>query len=195
MKKKQPAAAEQPAAIHQRPTQIPPGPPPSPSKFPVRVAPAPRRATEIGFEYGDLLRERPAPTDEQWARIEARVGAALPADYKVFLATQNGGRPLLPWVPIGEEGFWVECLNYVDGAEADSYDVEKASRWPSEGIGEEVVAIAPDGGGDQLILRRVDGDWRVEWWHHDAADPGATEPVAASFSALLDLLEPDPNDD
>jgi len=143
--------------------------------------------------YGGLLRERPAPTAEQWARIEARVGAALPADYKAFLATQNGGIPLLPWVSVGDEGFLIECLNYVDGAEADTYDVEKASRRPSRHIGEEVVAIAPDGSGDQLILRRVGGDWRVEWWRHDALDPGATEPVAASFSALLELLEPDPN--
>ncbi|MBN2197443.1 MAG: SMI1/KNR4 family protein, partial [Polyangiaceae bacterium] len=177
--------AEVDEGISTRPTT----PPLAARQIPGTESVSPRRASDIGFAYGGLLRERPGPTPEQWARIEARVGA-LPEDYKAFLEIQNGGTPRLPYLPIAEDGFLVECLNYVDGAGEDIYDVERASVRPSEDLGEEVVAIAPDGSGDQLILRRVDSDWRVQWWRHDE---GTTEDVAMSFSDLLDLLEADPN--
>lgn len=146
-----------------------------------------RELEEIGFSYRGVLRERPPPSPAQFAITESRVGAPLPFDYKAFLQRQNGGIPGLNFVRLADDAFVIECFNYLDGAKEDSYDVEAASEWPSEDLGEQVVAIACDGSGDQLLLRRADDAWRVDWWRHDEDEYLR---VATSFSQLLELLEP-----
>jgi hypothetical protein len=148
-----------------------------------------RNLEEIGFEYLGILKPRPAPTAAQIEAIEKRVGAELPADYKAFIVVQNGGAPKKNFVATDDGGYLIECFNYVDGAEEDVYDVASASSYPSESLDEVVVAIAPDGSGDDLILRHSDGQWRIEWWRHDEE---GTELIAASFSELLDKLSDEP---
>lgn len=155
-----------------------------------------RDLSEIGFSYPGLIRERPAPSEEQLAITEERVGQRLPDDYRQFLARQNGGVPgLCCFTAVDpeyddEEDFVLEAFYYVDGSGEDYYDVESASESPSELLEEEVVAIAGDGSGDQLLLRLVDGAWQVQWWRHDQ-EPGDFH-VADSFSELLDMLGPEP---
>jgi hypothetical protein len=148
------------------------------------------RRTELAFSYGGILRERPAPTAAQLAVTERRVGASLPDDYKAFLAKHNGGAPDRNFLPVGNDAFLIECFLYVDGRQQDIYDVEKASEWPSQTLGEQVVAFASDGSGDQLVLRRSAGAWQVAWWRHDQ-EP-ALAPVADSFHQMLQVLVPDP---
>lgn len=152
-----------------------------------------RDPKDIGFGYGGVLRERPAPSPTQIRKIEDRVGAELPADYKAFMATQNGGAPVLNFVALADDdGYLLECLHYIDGDESDIYDVERASRRPSAGLGEQVVAVAADGSGDQLILRIVNDEWRAQWWRHDE-EPSISD-VAPSFSDLLNMLTAQPED-
>jgi hypothetical protein len=164
--------------------------------MPTRRARGQRRsavAAELELTYDGALRKRSPATAAQLAVIERRVGAALPADYKAFLTTYNGGAPKRNFLPVGNDGFLIESLHYVDGRKRDIYDVEKASEWPSDLLGEQVIAFASDGSGDQLIFRRVAGDWKIAWWKHD--EQPALAPLAHSFEELLAALVPDPFED
>jgi hypothetical protein len=150
-----------------------------------------RDITELKIGYPGILRQRGAPSEAQYAIIEGRIGCPLPVDYKAFLSAQNGGAPEINFLDTDDDAFQIECFNYLDEKKEDIYDVEKASARASRALGKEVVAIAPDGSGDQLVLRRVGGDWEVAWWRHDE---GTCERVAASFSELLDRLTAPPDD-
>ena len=148
-----------------------------------------RSPDEIGFEYLGKIIERPAPTPEQMTELEDWVGVPLPEDYKAFMALQNGGVPKKSFVPTDDGGYRIETFNYIGSGDEDNYDVVRASKRPSDDLDEQVLAIAPDGSGDTLILRHGDGGWAVEWWRHDEA---GTERMAASFTELLDKLEDPP---
>jgi hypothetical protein len=65
--------------------------------------------------------------------------------------------------------------------------VEYHSKWPSRTLGREVITIAGDGAGDQLIFL-APGDSAVYLWVHDQAVP--PRQIASSFSELLRLLRP-----
>ena len=159
-----------------------------------------------------MVVRRPPATDAQIAAVEAHFGA-LPADYKRFLQTVNGGSPRAKhalalddlvdpeaddpgrcvveypkYTPFGERifSFEVECI-YGVGSPADTYEVEYYSRWPSRVLGREVVAIAGDGAGDQLIFL-APGDPAIYLWIHDKAVPAVR--MASSFSQLLRLIRP-----
>jgi hypothetical protein len=79
----------------------------------------------------------------------------------------------------------VECI-YGLGT-SDEYEVESRSSWPSKVLGREVVAVAGDGFGDQLVLL-APGDPAVYQWLHDQDAPPI--PMASSFTELLSLIRP-----
>jgi hypothetical protein len=157
----------------------------------------------FAFIYEKKLTRLPAATDADIAALEARFGA-LPDDYRHFLSTINGGRPAAKRAPPRDPAdahaddprrcliahpkypFEVECFNGL-GAPTDAYAVESRSKRPSEALGREVVAIAGNGAGDQLILL-APGDPTVYQWVHD--EKVAPVPMAASFSELLELIRP-----
>ena len=93
-------------------------------------------------------------------------------------------------MPVERDGFLIECFHYVDGHKQDVYYVEQASTWPSETLGAQVVAIASDGSGDQLILLREGARWKIAWWRHDTVP--SLLPIADSFGELLQMLVADP---
>ena len=150
-----------------------------------------RDVAELKISFPGILRQRGAPSEAQYTIVEQRVCCPLPLDYKAFLGKQNGGAPEIGFLDTGDDAFQIECFNYIDGSKRDIYDVEKASEWPSRDLREEVVAVAPDGSGDQLVLRRVGDNWQVAWWRHDM---GTCEQVATSFSELLDRLTAPPDE-
>jgi hypothetical protein len=78
----------------------------------------------------------------------------------------------------------VECFHGLGG---EDYEVEGQSKWPSHDLGREVVAIAGDGAGDQLIFL-APGDSAVYWWKHDLRVPPMR--MASSFTELLRLIRP-----
>jgi hypothetical protein len=170
--------------------------------------------TDLPFEftYARKVVSRPPATEAQIAAVEARFGA-LPTDYKCFLQTINGGSPRAKHAPalddlvdpeaddhgrcvveypkhtpFGERvyAFEVECM-YGLGPPADMYEVEYYSEWPSRVLDRQVVAIAGDGAGDQLILLGP-GDPAVYLWVHDEAVPPVR--MASSFGELLQLIRP-----
>jgi hypothetical protein len=78
----------------------------------------------------------------------------------------------------------LECFYGLGG---EDYEVEYQSKWPSRNLGREVVAIAGDGAGDQLIFL-VPGDPAVYWWRYEERSPPTH--MASSFSELLRLIRP-----
>jgi hypothetical protein len=81
--------------------------------------------------------------------------------------------------------FEVECFNGLGAAEG--YDVEYCSQWPSKRLGREVVAIAGNGAGDQLIFLAHHNPAVYQWIHDQAVPPVR---MASSFSELLRLVSP-----
>jgi hypothetical protein len=141
----------------------------------------PANETDLPFEftYARMVVRRPPATDAEIAALEARFGA-LPADYKRFLQSVNGGSPrakhapalddlldpeaddpgrcameYTKHTPFGERvfSFEMECI-YGLGPPADTYEVEHYSKQPSRGLGREVVAIAGNGAGDSSSFWR-----------------------------------------
>jgi hypothetical protein len=156
---------------------------------------------DLPFEFiyeKKVIRRAPA-TDAQIAVVEARFGP-LPADYKRFLQSVNGGAPAaLKHGPAPDpsdnprecvivhpehNSLGVECFHGLGGQD---YEVEEQSKWPSSDLGREVVAIAGDGSGDQLIFLAA-GDPAVYWWKHDELVPPIR--MASSFTELLRLIRP-----
>ena len=162
------------------------------------VAPPRTRATsphsaEQQYTYPGVLRRRPAATEAQLTRIEARLKRPLPADYRAFLTTHNGGSPSRCMFEADGETFRLECFHGVgEPRRSDAYNVETVSAGVREVLGHEVLAIAGDGSGDQLIYdpTRGPGLW---WWRHDDDDDGPA--VAPSFTALNAMLREAPDDD
>lgn len=163
---------------------------------------------QLRFDFvyaGRVVRRAPA-TDAQITGVEMRFGGALPADYRQFLQSVNGGSPMAigvrppadpdaddprrclvghPGHPFPDYAFEVECF-YGLGS-PDAYEVESSSALPSEVLGRQVVAIAGNGSGDQLVLLGP-GDPAVYQWIHDEDEPPV--PMASSFTELLSLLQP-----
>jgi hypothetical protein len=142
------------------------------------------KTTVIEFRYGNLIKPLAGATAKQLAAIERHFGGALPSDYADFLRGLNGGGPQPSLVGKPRDGFNIEAF-YGAGSKSDAYDVLKASQRASKAAGSNVVAIAGDGSGDQLIFLKP-GDAGVYHWVHD--ELGKPRRVAKSFSRLLASL-------
>jgi len=154
-----------------------------PAKKPAKK-PAPSRrqkTTVIEFQYANLVKPLPGATTKQLAAIERHFGGALPSDYADFLRGLNGGSPQPSLVGTPRDGFNIEAF-YGSGSKSDAYDVLKASQRASKAAGSNVVAIASDGSGDQLIFLKPGDAGVYHWLHDEVAKPRR---VAKSFSHLL----------
>jgi hypothetical protein len=141
----------------------------------------------VEFGYMNRIVQLPPATDDQIAVVEARFGE-LPADYKRFLKTVNGGRPSRPFMDVSGWSFDIECFNGLGGDPTGSYAVERRSAWASEILERQVVAIAGNGAGDQLIFLSA-GDPAV---YQPPANPGTRlSPPAASNTSRLCLSPPE----
>jgi hypothetical protein len=148
------------------------------------------RQDPVRFKHVGKVVQLPPATDEQLAWVETRFGP-LPRDYRRFLATVNGGVPVPGFLDHATYSFEIECFNGL-GAPYDAYSVESRSRRPSERLGRPVVAIAGNGAGDQLIIRAPSDPAIYQWLHDEEVEPVR---MASSFTELLSLLVPGPEDD
>src|SRR5262245_56340948 len=143
---------------------------------------------DLAFEFiyeKKVIRQAPA-TDAQIAAVEARFGP-LPADYKRFLQSINGGAPAAKHAPAPDPAdpdaddprqcviahprypFYVECV-YGLGAGDGGYDIEYYSRgFVRDVLDREVVAIAGNGFGDQLVFLAPGDPGVYQFVHDDAA--------------------------
>jgi hypothetical protein len=126
---------------------------------------------------------------EQVVEVERRLGASLPADYKQFV------------LEFGECRFEDDVLVRVDGSEDIPLDVFYGAPDPARPRGDllwilegefeppRFLQFASDFLGDRLVLDAVTG--RVYWRNYYSAT-GESEPVASSFTDLLDRMYADP---
>ncbi|MGZ0701870.1 SMI1/KNR4 family protein [Pseudomonas piscis] len=153
-----------------------------------------RELSELGIYYQNCVIERPVPSLDEIAEFQARHGVTLPEDYVKFLRTVNGGAPTLNFFESDDAEFAIEAFHYLalQSDANDCYSIAVASEWPSEELGRQVIAIAGDGSGDQLIIDPSLGP-EVRLWRHD--DGSQPEILAPRFEALLAGLKPDQQDD
>lgn len=145
----------------------------------------------------DLYKRGPAIADADVAAFEARIGRALPPDYRAFLLAYNGGRPNFHVIRNPETGdlgvkifygIWDKEYFDID----DEYQTMR-DRWPYR-----LVSIAIDDYGNRFCLSLGPQDYgSIYWWdHEEEAEDGEkpTElnlyPVASSFAELWERMEP-----
>jgi hypothetical protein len=132
---------------------------------------------------------------------EKRLGVKLPADYKRFLRTINGGCPKPDSFLVPDRGPAMVGILYGVGPERSPADLEyeqgEATLWDLLPPG--FVAIGHDPGGNTLLLGTLGKDaGRVFFWDRNGLwvreDGHNTFPVAASFTAFVDSLRELPDD-
>jgi cell wall assembly regulator SMI1 len=128
--------------------------------------------------------------------LESSLGVGFPDDYREFLLAADGGIPV-------ESDFRLEDMEKHDVAVGTFlgvstgegvYHLAEAAKMLSNRIPRGVVPIAIGPGGDFVALDyRTGGAPGVVYWHHEReGSPNDITPVAATFTAFIDLLfEPD----
>jgi hypothetical protein len=140
-------------------------------------------------------------SSQKIAAFERRLSVKLPADYKQFLCTTNGGIPDPNWFHVPDCGGALADYLYGIRAERAHGDLEweqgQTSLWDPLPPG--FVVIGHDPGGSRLLLATLGEDagqvffWdRAGFWVRE--DGHNTFPVAASFTAFIESLRDFPAD-
>jgi hypothetical protein len=133
---------------------------------------------------------------------EKRLGVKLPADYKRFLRTTNGGCPKPDTFLVPDRGPAMVGILYGVAPERSPADLEyeqgEAALWDPLPTG--FVAIGHDPGGNTFLLGTLGADaGRVFFWDRNGLwvreDGHNTFPVAASFTAFVESLRELPDGD
>lgn len=130
---------------------------------------------------------------------EKRLGVKLPADYKRFLCTTNGGCPDPQEFVVPDRGPALAAILYGVRSERTHADLEyeqvEATLWDPLPPG--FLAIGHDPGGNTFLLATLGADaGRVFFWDRNGLwvreDGRNTFPVAASFTAFVGSLHESP---
>ena len=165
--------------------------------------PEPIRVTISGQITPVLLKRRGPPvTEENIVAFEKRFGYPLPKDYREFLLTYNGGRPVegevmgrddQPDVPY-EHGDAIECFFQLQPTEGAVSEFEvllppAEIPWDLEEVNFPLhyLPIAEGGGGNLIVMECKGAKNLVRYWQQDDYDERIEEHrvIADSF---LDLL-------
>jgi SMI1 / KNR4 family (SUKH-1) len=143
-------------------------------------------------------------TEQRIAACENGLGVRLPADYKHFLRTVNGGVPTPNCFSVPDRGDALVDFLYGIGQERTAADLEFEQEQATlfDPLPPGVLAIGHDPGGNTLLLATLGGDGgRVFYWDRTGLwvreDRQNTFPIAGSFTELLvslralDEAEPD----
>lgn len=126
---------------------------------------------------------------------EKRLRVKLPADYKRFIRTTNGGRPTPDSFLVGDRGAALVAILYGVGPERSPGDLEyeqgEATQWDPLPPG--CVAIGHDPGGNTLLLSTLGAAaGHVLFWDRNGLwvreDGQNTFPVADSFTTFVESL-------
>lgn len=141
---------------------------------------------------GAWIEERGAGSAESDLQaLEAELSVALPADYRAFLATINGG--MLPTNTIRIPGaMWMPTSVYVFfglGRCLDTSDLRwNRQTFVRQCIDETLLPIGCDAGGSPFCMV-VRGDARGAIVYIDLDQPQTRHPVAPTFSAFLATID------
>ena len=130
------------------------------------------------------------------AAFEARIAAALPADYREFLVTHNGGGFVPDEIVLPGAAEPHATVGTVFGLHDGPNGLEAAFGNVLGEVPAELLAFAEDVGGDLLCIGiRGEHYGRVYYWDHERSTPGADQPgwdnvtlLAGSFGAFVDAL-------
>ncbi|XSG77251.1 SMI1/KNR4 family protein [Herpetosiphon llansteffanensis] len=113
---------------------------------------------------------RPPATDQQLAKLEARIGYPLPETYRTFLRTTNGGRPNP--IVFSIKGKWITEGHVNVFSSVDPTDPHHYIHRDLDIFGDEIPAtmlpIGSDPGGN-LICISLAGETtgQIFFWDHD----------------------------
>jgi hypothetical protein len=142
--------------------------------------------------------DRPAPPAEEAAiaRVERELGIELPADYREFLGSQNGGKP----EPNSYNQRVTVRYFYCAGPTDDEYvdDLETAARryWPEgrpdDPIDPSFLPIGEEDAGNVICLKVRGEDYGAaySWDHELAVSGGCTTPLGAPVGASTPRAHP-----
>jgi SMI1 / KNR4 family (SUKH-1) len=134
-------------------------------------------------------------TEEQIAAFEKVEGVTLPAGYREFLKTYNGGRPIPDAFRFGTEpGSLLNTFYELDEGEGETRDLQTACRRYRRRIPHTMIPIANDAGNNKILLG-VHGEHYGRVYFLDHMDPRPIFEIAPSFEAFLDSFEPPPEVD
>ena len=154
-----------------------------------------RDLQELNMNEGGRPVDRPAPSDREIADYETHFGVQLPDEYVMLLRHANGGHPELDgFQPQGivEEELWgVDRFYHLGGDKDDLGGLWGVTTQWQAAVGKNVVPVASDGGGNQIMLRYGSSQPEVIVCVHD--DNFQMIPVASSFGEFIDLLCEDPD--
>ncbi|HLP84541.1 MAG TPA: SMI1/KNR4 family protein [Phycisphaerales bacterium] len=143
------------------------------------------------------------PTSEaEVIAFEQRIGATLPADYRAFLVTHNGGKPTTPYFSYpGADGkpdpTWVTRFGELGLSASDLNSIEYRPDYYDDDLPKDTVVIAHAASND-VVLLYVRGERAGQVWYKCfgmCAEEGVPEEqlyfVANSFDAFISMLRKD----
>ena len=121
--------------------------------------------------------------------FEARIGAALPADYRRFLLAHNGGQLVPCEIVLPGEAEPFASLGAAFGLHHGADALDRVFDNVKDYIPAEVIAFAEDEGGNLLCIGiRGEHRGRVYFWDHEGAGWEDLTPLAGSFDAFVAAL-------
>ncbi|WP_406700732.1 SMI1/KNR4 family protein [Singulisphaera sp. Ch08] len=153
-----------------------------------------RDLNELNINEGGRPVFRRVPTDEEIGAFESHFNLRLPPDYVSFLKQTNGGHPEIDsFRPSGAEEDTLWSVNRFYHLSPEKDDLE--GLWRAKGewqgvLGDRVVPIANDSGGNQILLDYSSGSPTVGLCIHD--DDFRMLHLSDTFSSFLDMLVRDP---
>jgi cell wall assembly regulator SMI1 len=153
-----------------------------------------------------LIKPQAPVTNDQINRAEEHLGIKLPADYRKFLMTSNGGRPEPDQIEVSWSEDQSRCnhwrtslvsrfLSIYDGEKANFLEYNQETF--KDRIPKDTIAIAYDAGGNLILLGvGEDNIGKVLFWVKDYEVEEGEEPgyenvgfVANSLAEFLDKLK------
>lgn len=131
-------------------------------------------------------------TEHEFDLAEAKLGVALPADYRLFLLAHNGGLPSECIFDIPGRGE-SSVVFYGIGVGDVHDDLLSACSAYARRLPDNAIPVGFDPGGNQICLVKMhDEGWAVFFWDHET-DGGPLERLkmwwlADSFSEFIDFL-------
>jgi hypothetical protein len=124
------------------------------------------------------------------AGFEARLGAALPADYRQFLLANNGGELVPDEIILPGQGQPFASMGPLFGLHDGPESLEAVCDNVEGLIPAEVLAFGEDVGGNLLCIGIRGGHrGKVFFWDHNRSFPGEDEPGWSGMTLLAGSFE------
>jgi hypothetical protein len=105
-----------------------------------------RELTELGINEGGAPVRRPRPTDDDFARFEARYALTVPEALRQLLRHANGGHPERDSIQAAATRYSVNNFYHVGQSDAPGSMAYAARHWRGV-LGPNALPFAGDGGG------------------------------------------------